>query len=414
VRGSLAVHRIVLASPGWPRAAFANGIVSYVDHMKRAFEAAGHEVRVAAYAIARGGEDAALIRGSFARLGALQRFTTRVGWKLAPDVAARVFGALDARTSFRALHRAWPFDLAEIEESRGESLWVARAAPSAAVVLRLHGPWFLNAAARGVPVDAAFERMVAREGQAIARAEAVTSPSRDVLERVRERYGLALPHAVVIPNPGPEPDARALWRREAAEPGLIVFIGRFDRHKGGDLVVDAFVKLAAAGRSVRLAFAGRDDGVVDDSGRRWSFPEYLAAHVPRELHDRIEFLGQVDPEKLVALRRRASVVLFASRYENFPLTLLEAMAQGCPLVCADAGSCTEIVEKDRTALVFPAGDAGALAERIAVLLDRPERAAELGEQALADYRTRFLPEPIARVTLQYYGEVLERRSALRR
>jgi len=107
-------------------------------------------------------------------------------------------------------------------------------------------------------------------------------------------------------------------------------------------------------------------------------------------------------------------VLFASRYENFPLTLLEAMAQGCPLVCADAGSCTEIVEKDRTALVFPAGDAGALAERIAVLLDRPERAAELGEQALADYRTRFLPEPIARVTLQYYGEVLERRSALRR
>ena len=108
------------------------------------------------------------------------------------------------------------------------------------------------------------------------------------------------------------------------------------------------------------------------------------------------------------------MVLFTSRYENFPLTLLEAMAQGCPLVCADAGSCTEIVEPERTALVFRAGDAGALAERIAVLLDRPERAAELGAQALADYRRRFLPGPIARVTLQYYEEVLARRSPTRR
>jgi glycosyltransferase involved in cell wall biosynthesis len=407
------MRRIVLVSPGWPRAAFANGIVSYVDHMKRAFETARHEVRVAAYATARGGEDALPISGAFGRLSEPARFVTRATWKLAPAAAKRVFGALDVVVAFRALQRAWPFELVEIEESRGDSSWVARAAPSAAVVVRLHGPWFLNAPARGVPQDAAFDRLVAREGRAIARAEAVTSPSRDVLEQVRRRYGLALPDAAVIPNPGPEPNARTLWRREAAEPGLIAFIGRFDRHKGGDLVVDAFVKLASAGRAVRLAFAGRDEGVVDDAGRRWSFPDYLAERVPRELRSEIEFLGQVDPEKLVALRRRASLVLFASRYENFPLTLLEAMAQGCPLVCADAGSCSEIVEDERTALLFRAGDAGALAERIAALLDYPDRAAAVGAQALADYRVRFLPDQIARLTLEFYGEVLERRRRAR-
>jgi glycosyltransferase involved in cell wall biosynthesis len=217
----------------------------------------------------------------------------------------------------------------------------------------------------------------------------------------------------VIPNPGPEPQAVNLWRPGDAEPGLIAFIGRFDRHKGGDLVVDAFAKLALAGRPVRLEFAGRDDGVVDDQGRRWSFPQYLEARVPRELHERIGFLGQVAPEKLLELRQRASVVVFASRYENFPLTLLESMAQGCPLVCADAGACTEIVRDQRNALLFRAGDAASLADRIAALLDHPERAATLASQGLADYRASFLPSAIAKVTLDFYQGVLDRRAVSR-
>jgi glycosyltransferase involved in cell wall biosynthesis len=406
-------RRILLVSPGWPRAAYANGIVSYVDNMKRGFEAAGSEVRVAAYEIARGGEDAEVIHGAFSRRGALQRLATRVTWKLAPSAAARAFGALDVVTAFRRLQSAAPFDLAEIEESRGDSLWAARAV-AAPIVVRLHGPWFLNAPARGVREDAAFRSLVAREGRAIARAEGLSSPSRDVLERVRKRYELELPDAVVIPNPGPAPESQSLWRPESAEAGLILFVGRFDRHKGGDLVVDAFVKLASAGRSVRLIMAGRDDGVVDDAGRRWSFPEYLEARVPPQQRGAISLLGQVTPEKLVELRKRASAVVFASRYENFPLSLLEALSQGCPLVSCDAGSCTEIVADGRNALLFPAGDAAALADRLGVLLDQPQRAAQLAERGLADYRARFLPEQIARVTLEFYEDVLARRRAAAR
>ncbi|MFI5315525.1 MAG: glycosyltransferase family 4 protein [Myxococcota bacterium] len=407
----MSAPRILLVSPGWPRAAFANGIVSYVDNMKRGFEATCGEVRVAAYETAAGGEDAFVIRGAFARRNALARLAARATWKLRPALAARVFGPLDVVTAFRSAYRAWPFQLAEIEESRGESLWAARAVPAASIVLRLHGPWFLNAPARGVRVDAAFRSIVAREGRAIARAEGLSSPSKDVLERVREHYGLELPRAVVIPNPGPEPEPQNLWSRSSAEPGLIAFVGRFDRHKGGDIVVDAFVKLAAAGRRVRLVMAGRDDGVVDDAGRRWTFPEYLADRVPRAQRGSIELLGQVDPGKLVELRKRASAIVFASRYENFPLSLLEALAQGCPIVSCDAGSCTEIVRDGENALLFAAGDSFALADRLGVLLDHPQRAAEIAARGLADYRARFLPEQIVKVTADFYGEVLAKRAS---
>ncbi len=400
-------RRIVLVSPGWPRAAFANGIVSYVDNLKGAMEAAGAEVRVGAYQVASGGEDAFRIHDAFARRNAVTRLAVRAGWRVAPDFAKRVFGELDAYTAARDLHRAWPYELLEVEESRGDSLWMRRAAP-APVVVRLHGPWFLNAAARGAPEDAAFRGMVRREGRAIAAADGVTSPSRDTLDRVRAKYGLPLSDAAVIPNPGPEAEPANLWRLDTAEPGLVAFVGRFDRHKGGDLVVDAFVKLAATGRRGRLVIAGRDEGVVDDAGKRWSFAEYLAARVPPELRGAIQLLGQVPPAELVALRKRASAVVFASRYENFPLSLLESLAQGCPLVACDTPSCREIVEDGKNALSFPTGDTRAFAARLAELLDHPQRAAALGEGALADYRSRFLPKEIARVTLDFYEGVLDR------
>jgi glycosyltransferase involved in cell wall biosynthesis len=401
-------ERILLISPGWPRAAFANGIVSYVDNLIHGFAAAGCEARVAAYATAAGAEDTPRVRGAFSRRNSLARFGASAAYQLAPGPADHVLRILDTLTVFRSVYQGWPFDVAEIEESRGQSLWAARAVP-VPVVVRLHGPWFLNAAARGVREDAAFARVVAREGRAIERAEGLSAPSRDVLERVREHYGLALPDAVVIPNPGPEPDARRLWSHSRAEPGLILFVGRFDLHKGGDLVLDAFAQLAAVRPDVRLIFAGRNEGITDPAGRRWSLTEYLEAHVAAEHRSRVTLSGQVGPEQLAELRQRASAVVFASRYENFPLTLLEGMAQACPLISADAGSCTEIVTGGRNALVFRAGDASHLAERIGVMLDRPELAAKLAAQGLSDYRSRFLPSEIARVTLDFYRDVIERR-----
>lgn len=403
--------RVLLVSPGWPRAAFANGIVTYVDSVKRGLEAAGCEVRVLSFAIAKGGEDAVLLQGAFSRRGALARLFTRALWRLAPRLADRLFDVLDAWVAVRALHRTWPFDLVEIEESRGLSLWFARAV-RVPVIVRLHGPWFLNGRARGAPEDAAFRSLVAREGRAIERADGVSAPSRDVLERVRSHYQLPLPDAVVIPNPGPDPDPRSRWNLRSAEPGLVVFIGRFDRHKGADLVVDATVKLAAEGRRVRLVIAGHDSGFVDDAGRRWSFAEYLAGRVPAERRASIEFLGEVGPARLVELRQRASAVVVASRYEVFGIALLEALAQGCPVVCSDAGAFTEIVSDGRSALVFPSGDTAALARRLAELMDDPARAAELGARGLADYGSRYQSEPIAAATLEFYERVLARSRGL--
>jgi glycosyltransferase involved in cell wall biosynthesis len=314
---------------------------------------------------------------------------------------------------FRRLEREWPFNVLEVEESFGTARWIARAV-NAKVIVRLHGPWIVTGAALGVPRDAAFYAKVAAEGRAIATAPAVSAPSRDVLEQVRRYYKTELPNAVVIPNPGPEPTSAHNWDREAAEPGHVVFIGRFDRLKGGDIVVDAFSLLAERIPSLKLTMAGPDGGVMDESGRRWSFSEYVEARVPAPHRRRIEFIGQVDHEALVKLRRRASVVISASRYETFGIAVLEAMAQGCPIVCPNVGGLPEIVEDGTSGLMFPVGDAAALASRIESIIKAPAVAAGLGATALQQYRSKYLPQRVAQRTIEFYRNVCGQHPTRRR
>lgn len=403
-----AVRRVAIVSPAWPPGSSANGIITYVQHLRAGLRELGVESRVAAHARGPGGEDAEAINGALSQNGPVARLATRVGWRLFPRAAARLIPAMDAMHCARRLERGWPFDVLETEESFGTARWIARAV-AAPVVVRLHGPWCVVGPARGEPHDPAFHARVAAEGRAIATAAAVSAPSRAVLDRVRRHYGRPLPDAVVIPNPGPEPNPNDVWDRASADPGLVLFVGRFDRNKGGDLAVDAFARLAERTPSLRLVMAGPDDGVVDELGKRWSFPEYVAAKVPGVHRGRVECIGRVDQDALVAWRRRSGVVISASRYENFPMAVLEAMAQGCPVVCPDAGGLPEMVEDGVTGLVYPAGDVAALADRIASLVAAPGRAAELGATALRQYRARYLPKRVAEQTLEFYRDIRRQR-----
>lgn len=399
--------RIALVSPGWPRSAFANGIVSYVDSLVRGFAMHGAEARVLSYRTEAGGEDATTIHGALERTSRPAKLAVKALWKLLPNAAAVPLSTIDLLSAFRELNREFRFEVAEMEETYGVARWVKRVF-RAPMVIRLHGPWFLNGAALGVPEDAAFRRRVRSEGVAIEQASGVTAPSLDVLDRVRAYYRIPLRHAAVIPNPGPEPSPEHAWKAEAAEPGSILFVGRFDRHKGADLMLQAFIRLCEQRSGLTLKLAGRDAGFIDDAGKKWTFSEYIERYVPEALRPSVEFLDRLDPEQLIEHRKRASVVVCASRYETFGIAPLEAMSQGCPMVSTDAGGCGEIGEHERNALLFPSGDANALAREIARLLDDRPLAERLGRQALENYRQRFLPRDIARATLDFYASVLDR------
>lgn len=400
----------VLIAPGWPRERHFNGIISYTDEIVEGMRRLGASPRISAFEVAQGFADPCVseVPSPLADQGRAARLASKMFMRIAPNAAKLRLRADALLAALRRLELEAGANICEIEEAHGTVKYFARRSP-VPVVVRLHGPWFLNGAALGVRQDRAFFRRVRLEGDGIALARAVSAPSRSVLEAVREHYDLPLESAEVIPNPVAPTDASNRWNAKACDSDRILFVGRFDRHKGGDVMLDAMRHVRRARPTCRLVFAGVDAGVETESGRRLQLSEYLRRRgygAPAEAG--VQWVGIQRPESLIALRREAAVTVICSRYENFPMAVLEAMALGCPIVATDTGGIPEMIQPDRNGLLCRPGDAEDLARKILVLLDNPACAAELGARSAADAELRYHPDKIARETLDFYGRVLER------
>jgi glycosyltransferase involved in cell wall biosynthesis len=89
----------------------------------------------------------------------------------------------------------------------------------------------------------------------------------------------------------------------------------------------------------------------------------------------VHFIGRLDNSELPSLYRSASAMINPSRIDNMPISVLEAMASGVPVVSTNVGGIPYLVEHERTALLVPPGDASAM--RAALLrLDRESGLAE--------------------------------------
>ncbi len=235
----------------------------------------------------------------------------------------------------------------------------------------------------------------------------ITAPSRDVLEQTRAFYGLALDDAEVIPYPVPRMTTR--WHLNDADPKRILFVGRFDRHKGGDLIIDAFKRVLLDVADARLWIVGPDRGYIDANGRTWHIEEYLRDRLPGARDSKcVEWLGPQPFSALAPLRRKALVTVVCSRYENLPLAVLETMALGCPLVAARVGGIPEVLDGHANSLLHCAGNSDDLAAQIIALVNDPERAAHLGKQAAIDSQQRLSPETIAARTVDCYSKAIDR------
>jgi glycosyltransferase involved in cell wall biosynthesis len=407
---------IGLVSPAWPPEAFANGIVTHVAGLRDGLSALGHRVTILAARVAPGdwGEHVYDLSRVGSNPGLLRRLADWLLYRAAPKllidrvVQRGLVAAIDRAVAERRIQ------VLEMEESFGLAGQVQQGI-RIPVSIRLHGPWFLNGSVLGLAEDARFRRRVAAEEWAIRRAEAVTAPTANVLTRTRKYYRLTLEHAEAIPNPiRPVPLAKR-WRPEECEPRTVLFIGRFDYHKGGDLIVEAFWRVLRVVPDARLCFVGPDQGLVDDGGRRWDLESFVDDRLPgARASGRVRLLGQQPGPVLDGLRRRAALTVVCSRYEVFGYTAAEAMALGSPIVAARVGGLSELLRDGVDSLLHRVGDPDDLAAKIVTLLTDPARAAELGRQAAVRCEQDLRPEMIASRMAAHYRRLRERAASAAR
>jgi glycosyltransferase involved in cell wall biosynthesis len=190
------------------------------------------------------------------------------------------------------------------------------------------------------------------------------------------------------PNPRPE------WRPGA--PVTIGFVGRLSREKGvRDLV-----------RIARQVLERYPDGefLLAGEGPERQPAEQLAEELG--VAARVRFLGLLSKAELHAFYQSLDVLLMPSYSEGVPITMLEALAMGVPVVATRAGGIGEVLTDEETALLTPVGDSDALARRLVTLIEDPARAAELSRRARELVLTRYAMTERVRQLERLYLELL--------
>ncbi|MDY7102860.1 MAG: glycosyltransferase family 1 protein [Actinomycetota bacterium] len=204
--------------------------------------------------------------------------------------------------------------------------------------------------------------------RAVRRGAWVHASSRFVADEVRTLLDVDAERVVVVPH-GVEPQLAGdptRGRRLAGAERYVVAVGTIEPRKGLPVLVEAFDEVAGTDPDVHLVLAG---------SRGWG-AEPVDEAVARARHgDRVRLLGRIDDTERTDLLAGAAVLAYPSLYEGFGIPPLEAMAQGVPVVCSDAGALPETVGD--AAEVTVTGDAASLAAGLAAVLGDDDRRSQL-------------------------------------
>jgi glycosyltransferase involved in cell wall biosynthesis len=163
--------------------------------------------------------------------------------------------------------------------------------------------------------------------------------------------------------------------------------------------VDLFIRAVGEARGQQPAIRG----YVAGEGREH---ERLA---PLARSNDVELLGaRMDVLDLVAA---SGVVCLPSEAEAMPMSLLEAMALGRPVIAADVGGNAELIKHGETGYLLPPGDGHALARAMAELAADPDRAREMGAAGLRLQRECFTGEQMVSGYIEAFERAIERGQA---
>jgi glycosyltransferase involved in cell wall biosynthesis len=194
------------------------------------------------------------------------------------------------------------------------------------------------------------------------------------------RFGYRLPALLEVPNgvDWPEAPETACER----EDDHLLFISRVHWKKGLDRLIPALAGLPGA----RLTIAGNDE---EDY-----LPELRRLAEEHGVRARIDFRGPVAGGEKQRLLRQASALVLPSYSENFANIVLEAMAEGCPVVVTPEVGLAPVVAESGAGLVV-SGEPAALAQGLAALLADPAGRRAMDEQGRARVRRDYCWDAVA-------------------
>ena len=243
--------------------------------------------------------------------------------------------------------------------------WHLFAAPCIWIAYLLRTPVVVNY--RGGHADVFFTRSWRWIAPTMSKATDIVVPS-GFLKDVFAAYQI---NARVIPNILNSD----LFKPVKGEPRSgfhLISTRNLEKIYGNDIVLAAFAKVCQTHPSSKLTVAG--SGPEKDN--------LLAQAKQLDIADAVTFCGRLDQAEMVRLYQSADILLNASRIDNSPNSLIEAMACGVAVISTKAGGIPYLVDHQRNGILVDIDDTNAMAEAANTLMKDPSELTQLCEAAL--------------------------------
>lgn len=221
--------------------------------------------------------------------------------------------------------------------------------------------------------------------------------SEAVRRQMAEYYGLPLERIVTVRN-GVNPDEFAGEKPSSVtrSGGSLVIgaAGRLEQLKGFQHLIEAAAQLREQSIECEVRIAG--------SGRTQIDLERQATSLG--MSERVRFVGQL--RDMPSFYRNVDVFVLPSLSEGSPLTVLEAMAMGVPVIATRLAGAPEVIDDGVNGLLVPPGDAGALARALLWLAKDGELCQRIARAGRTLVRRRFTVDRLAAEVSRVYERVL--------
>jgi glycosyltransferase involved in cell wall biosynthesis len=198
----------------------------------------------------------------------------------------------------------------------------------------------------------------------------------------------------------PRPEQRAAAREKLGIPQeafVVAGIGRLTYQKNFALFLEVAARVLKQHPHAMFLIAGTGE---DESALR-------AQAAALGITERVRFLGFT--RDMAALYPAVDSLLLTSRYEGLPITILEAMAVGVPIVASRLDGIAEVLNHERDAALAPSDDPDAFASHLCALIEKPDIARAYADSALHKVRAEYSAARMTRDVEEIYLRYLEPR-----
>jgi glycosyltransferase involved in cell wall biosynthesis len=172
------------------------------------------------------------------------------------------------------------------------------------------------------------------------------------------------------------------------QPPTLVMVARYEPQKDHELLLEALAELTHLDWQLALVGEGEREAAMRDQITMLN------------LWERVRLLpGNTDVAELLFA---SQIFILATKFEAFPISILEAMRAGLPVVTTDVGGIAEAVGHQETGVLVPAGDRSALRDALGRLITEPALRSKLGDAGRARYLAQFTSELMVEDTLRVY------------